>query len=361
MRYFEKYLEESRISTVFCYATASAVAIALYEVCRKQEIAFRTIVHTRYQDFMIIDDSPYGNWTMYDIAKGNNDTISASALKAFYDFKLAPSHPQYYKTFSSINILKGFVLSVCKALYLLLQSLFSLNSTKFLLRAKICLFDSFSALSALFSFYKFPSCKNLPESYIFYTLHVEPEASTMVLSPYLNNQIYIIETIAKSLPSGVSLVVKEHNPMFGKRPSGFYKKIVSFPKTYISDPSIPSLDLIKSAISVIGITSTSVLEAAFLDKPSFCLSNLPFTKFFPSITFVDNLKSLPECLAQTNIDKPPIDNSAPFVNYFKYITCNGIRVNANIFFRSSAFLSLNESRKRSITSYLLNAFPSTLK
>src|SRR3989338_739161 len=61
--------------------------------------------------------------------------------------------------------------------------------------------------------------------YLIYPLHVEPEASTLVLGRWFNDQKRIIEMISKNLPAGYSLIIKEHHGALGKRALSFYKEV----------------------------------------------------------------------------------------------------------------------------------------
>jgi hypothetical protein len=103
--------------------------------------------------------------------------------------------------------------------------------------------------------------------YIYYPLHVEPEASTMVLSEKLTNQLFFIEQISKSMPVGFKLLVKEHAPMLGRRPSGFYKRIRNLPNVHLISPFADNFSLIRSAELVCVLTGTAGWEAIQLGVP----------------------------------------------------------------------------------------------
>ena len=60
--------------------------------------------------------------------------------------------------------------------------------------------------------------KSIPEGRkLFFALHVQPEFTVNVRAPFHDNQIALIESIAKSMPVGYRLVVKEHPGMKGER------------------------------------------------------------------------------------------------------------------------------------------------
>ena len=114
------------------------------------------------------------------------------------------------------------------------------------------------------------------KKFIYFPLHVDPESSTMILTPMLSNQLNMIDLISKSLPSDMVLVVKEHIPMIGRRKNSFYKILSSMPKVILVDPFLNSSHLIKSSSIVCGISGTAVLEGILHKKPFLLLGNAPF-------------------------------------------------------------------------------------
>lgn len=110
-----------------------------------------------------------------------------------------------------------------------------------------------------------------PENFLYFPLHVSPEATTMVVAPDKTDQFAVIEAVAKALPPGYSLVVKEHMPMMGKRPRSFYRKISRLPGVCLVGPWRNPFELIKESKAVVTITGTAGQEALFLGKPVIAL------------------------------------------------------------------------------------------
>lgn len=112
--------------------------------------------------------------------------------------------------------------------------------------------------------------------YVFYPLASEPEATLSVCSPEIFDQISIIQTIAKELPAGVYLIVKEHLIAVGNRPKDYYDVIRAMPNVILADPDIPGVDLVANSEAVAVIGSTVGMEAAQLGIPtiSFGIHNL---------------------------------------------------------------------------------------
>jgi len=103
--------------------------------------------------------------------------------------------------------------------------------------------------------------------YVFYALQVEPETSTTVLAPEFNNQIAIIDLVAKSLPADMLLVIKEHMPAVGRRPNDFYEWLSEIPNVRLAHPMSDGPTLAANAALVATLTGTVGIEAAAAGVP----------------------------------------------------------------------------------------------
>ncbi len=103
--------------------------------------------------------------------------------------------------------------------------------------------------------------------FAFFPLHFEPEVSIQVFGRPYQNQIELVRNLARSLPAGMLLLVKEHPRSVGVRPYGYYKKLLQIPNVKLVDPDLPTHVLIRQAALVGVISGSSGLEAAILGKP----------------------------------------------------------------------------------------------
>ncbi|MEM4248360.1 MAG: hypothetical protein QXH80_03755, partial [Candidatus Nanoarchaeia archaeon] len=103
--------------------------------------------------------------------------------------------------------------------------------------------------------------------FILYPLHMEPEIVLAQFARPFLNQIEVIRNICLSMPVGMTLLVKEHPRMLGRRSWGYYKKLLEIPGVKIADFSISSEDLLKFCKLVVIIRGTIGLEAAIAKKP----------------------------------------------------------------------------------------------
>ena len=113
-------------------------------------------------------------------------------------------------------------------------------------------------------------------NYLYLPLHVIPESSTTILSPYYINETFIIESLSKSVRPDQYIVVKEHWSMIGYRPISYYKKIKRLPNVILIDPASPLLpkDYIVNSDLVVTISGSAAMEAAMLGVNSLVFSDV---------------------------------------------------------------------------------------
>lgn len=106
---------------------------------------------------------------------------------------------------------------------------------------------------------------SLPEKFVYFPMHYQPEASTLVAGVYYSNQVALIENISKLLPLGYKLVVREHPRGRSFRPSWHYRHLSQLHNVQFSD--LNSKRLIQASEFVITISGTSAIEACAFGKP----------------------------------------------------------------------------------------------
>jgi len=131
---------------------------------------------------------------------------------------------------------------------------------------------------------------NFKQPFIYCPLHMEPEATILMYSPWLRNQIELCRLISQALPVGVSLLVKENPKMINIRPSSYYNKLKEIPNVMLVSPSIESKLLIDKSIGVISLAGNASFEAAILNKPSMCFAKPPFADVVQYSNFAENFK-----------------------------------------------------------------------
>lgn len=129
---------------------------------------------------------------------------------------------------------------------------------------------------------------DVTRKYVYYPLHYEPEASTLVCASKYEKQLYFIDSWAKSLPADTVLYVKEHYTYLGNRPVSFYKSLKKYPNVVLIDPWVSSRRLILHAQAVTTLTGSAGFEAMLLRKPVILGGNI-FFENAPGVVKVDDI------------------------------------------------------------------------
>jgi len=135
--------------------------------------------------------------------------------------------------------------------------------------------------------------------YAFFPLHKEPEVTLMVYSRPFMNQIETIRNLARSLPVGMKLLVKEHPACIGYRSLSYYKKILKIPNVLLIAPNIESRRVVEASRIVAIISGSIGLEAIIRKKPVIHFGNVPFS-FLPN-TMIRGITNM-HTIAETIID-----------------------------------------------------------
>jgi len=138
---------------------------------------------------------------------------------------------------------------------------------------------------------------NSEDRFVLFPIQQSPEASTYVLAPFFKDQMYVVETLAKSIPVGHFLYVKEHPINVGEAATERYKRLKGIPNVKYIGPNEDTLRLITDSSLVVVITSSVGWEALLLGKKIVALG----TAFFNISSMVETVTdptTLPETIAR---------------------------------------------------------------
>lgn len=114
---------------------------------------------------------------------------------------------------------------------------------------------------------KYYNKADLNRKFVYYPLHLQPEASTIVCAQKYEKQLYFLDNLAKSLPADTVIYAKEHYSFLGSRPNSFYEQLKEYPNIVLIDPWEDSFALIKHCECVATLTGTAGQEAMLLRRP----------------------------------------------------------------------------------------------
>jgi len=323
LNYVFKAFEHNRPDIVFLYGVAGAASVALGEGCRYFGIPFARLTPARIGTKYIIDNSIEGLMTPISQAfkKAIDNPVMlknnlSAAHKYLEQFRVKSEQPEFAiyvrekqmrdRSFAAITKqviagLRGVAIEVLRR---------PMRDFRYPTAWRHTLYNFRVGLTARYFSNKqlFNRLDELPkQAFAYFPLHLDPEASTMVLSPMHTDQIAVVEAISKSLPLGINLVVKEHIPMLGHRPRGYYKRLSRMPGVILISPFEDSLSLIKQASLTCVITGTAAWEAMLLQKPTLIIGNSPYMSIGQGFVYCPDLSSLPKAVSAA-LNLPPADD-----------------------------------------------------
>ena len=314
-----EFLEKEKPNVIFLAAVASAPTLAIEKVAKHLNIKFRVLNATRFQKLFILDSSPYLDAPaikqIFYAAKNNKDIIDQYINKAqiaLSEFRKKPSPPEYWDYWKSFIKNPPKLNDTLSLFYRTLQK----RKPEVLVypypfsRLKIEWRRYFSYIKYKLASKLFISHEDVKDTkYIYYPLHYDPECVTMVLAPNYTNQLSLIERLSNAIPFDSILAVKEHIPMIGNRPTGFYDKIKSYPNVKLISPFADGMQMIKNARLTVVITGTAAFEAFLLQKPALCLGKMHYHAVDEGFVYCDNIKDLSLKIREAFDCKPATDET----------------------------------------------------
>ena len=318
-RFLNAVLNDTQPDIVFYYAVIDAPAVAMAELCKARGIPFCKLTHTRLGDRYIVDPDMAGRQAnvahLFERARETGILYPPAVMKEARNyletFRKRPTPPGYSRWSGMLGQPASVAGRAEEAFRFVVLSIF-IHSLRQILRGQ------WPGDPVLRQFFKiriacrrhwighryFSSPADLPKEFIYFPLHVNPEASTSVLSPWHTDQLAVIEGLAKAAPAHMQVVVKEHSPMLGRRPQGFYRQIAKMPRVILLKPDLSSFDLIRKAQLTAVITGTAAWEAICLKKRALIIGDSPFLVIAEGIVYEPDLTRLPEAI-RTALTLPP--------------------------------------------------------
>ena len=189
---------------------------------------------------------------------------------------------------------------------------------------------------------------NLSEKFIYYPLHLEPEATTQTRMA-MEEQTVIIKMLSECLPPGWKVFVKEHPHQYKTnnvysyylilngelfKSKRFYDRILSLPNVVLVSRDYSGAELVEKSQAVANLAGSVLLETIPFKKPI-----LLFSEFHPFLHADSVLKcfSYDEC--KKNVQRiyegyePNYDDILPIMNQYVSASYDELRQNVVTFLR----------------------------
>ena len=134
---------------------------------------------------------------------------------------------------------------------------------------------------------RFPSVPS-DQPFVFFPLHLEPEISLMVECASADNQLTFIDWLAKTLPAGWRLLVKEHPAQSSDRLPGFWEQVHRYPNVEVLASLERAEDVLARAKAVAVINGTVGFQAANLGIPVLTFHKYYLPSVMPHVRFCES-------------------------------------------------------------------------
>lgn len=281
--YFEKIYKKEKPDFVITNCYASLPHIISYFVWTKLWIKFINPVQIRLLPITFFSDSPYE--TNMKINKPSTENKKDAKMIVKRMQQNAKQWEFYWNKWNvpqhniNLNSLPNLFRFGCRYFYrYYISREYQWDHTKKSPFSRVYDILEFRVLKFLmYSFYKFDELEKKQE-YIYFPLHLQPEASTMTLAPFYLNQVATLEALSKSIPAHVVIAVKEHQNVIWRREVSYYRELRKYSNVKFINPKLDTLELIRNCKAVFTLTGTASLEAYVVWKPSIMCWNSFFSK-----------------------------------------------------------------------------------
>lgn len=136
------------------------------------------------------------------------------------------------------------------------------------------------------------------QSYAFFPLHVQPEASIDWFGPHWRNQLDVVEHLAQMLSAvGLQLVVKDHPNFLWTRGADFHDRLAAIPNAEIIDPGRDSRIVARGASFTFTVSGTIGLECGLEGLPVVTVADLPWSAL-PTVEHIPTRQGLEAWISQ---------------------------------------------------------------
>lgn len=135
------------------------------------------------------------------------------------------------------------------------------------------------------------------DKYVYFPIFSRKETTYLSNDIYYSeNEVSLIKEVARSLPLGFFLYVKEHPFNPGDLTFSELKELKKVPNIKVFHPSVSSQELIDNGAAVVTVEGTAGWEGFLSKKPVICISGMTFYAYSSLVYKVKDIRELPTML-----------------------------------------------------------------
>lgn len=263
-------------------------------IARANGVAYRRLVPARYKNYQFWTPDEFHSHPKLDSAYAKAVPRADVVLDEYYH----TAQTKYAVFWSSMKLRAMIANSLSVVLWYLYRTARRLpnRSSESLLKTMWRPFRQASALRTVskLSSKRVADLAGVP--YAYFPLHKEPEVAFLQRSPEHFDQLSTILAVARDLPAGVMLAVKENLYSIGRRPKNFYRQLADLKNVVFLALDEEPLECVRNAAVTVTITGTAGLEAAALGRPVVTFGRHSLYAFLPHVRLVTEASQLRDAL-----------------------------------------------------------------
>ena len=242
-----------------CGKTAAVIA-------RQRGLPYRAVIGARYKNLQYWAHNEYGDFPgLVDVYNGTDGGTTEVALETPY-----ATHMEMRRHLSRnhglLATLQRIVLTTAQQAYWNLRRYEKARG--YFLRERIgYLWRQSRSARNILATHKTTLTDLKGQRFVYFPLHMEPEIALQGFSPECFSQLSCIASLARDLPAGTVLAVKETIAALGRRPRDFYEQLAEFKNIVLLRPDQLGLNVAMTADATATITGSGGFEAAVSGRP----------------------------------------------------------------------------------------------
>ena len=139
-----------------------------------------------------------------------------------------------------------------------------------------------AVLASKYVHFELPDLTTPQLPFIYVTLHTQPEASIDILGAPYTDQPANLRALARIIPEGYEIWVKEHRSAIGDHWPSWYQELSRIPGIRLISPSADGFEILKKAQLTLSPSGTVSFEAGVLGKTASCFASMYFSPILVS-------------------------------------------------------------------------------
>lgn len=269
-----QFLVSHKIAVVFSELIIGSRDFVISKCCDQKDIPYIGIRQSKFSDGIVLvnphDESLY---PLPASPSSVSDDVLASSFQHYMSTYNRPNYTRHSQKKSAYFYYRYFYNAFCYFVFLIR----GLDHHYITIKLKYRIFRIVNLIRFRKTSIKelFQKVGSIEQPFFLFPLQFEPEATVLSRGYPYTDQIGVIEEIARGLPDGHLLLVKEHIGNEGYRDVSHYFRLHSNPKVVLIDRQEDNDILFKKCCGVITISGMMGFEAMVRAKPVFCLGS-PF-------------------------------------------------------------------------------------